>query len=649
MKKILFTGSLIVLPVLFLALLEGFLRLSGYGDSYPLFTQKAGFYHTNQNFARKYFSSRDITIPQLIAQQFPIKKSDKTLRIVALGGSTTAGFPYDVNIGFAPMLREHLQTDNPDKKIEVINLGISAVNSHTVLDMLDQVWKIQPDLFIIYMGHNEFYGALGLASSQSIGGNRALIRFTLWLRGLRFYQLLQNGINTLRPSRPDKKRMESLMTRMIGQAQIKHNNPDYQTTLNNFRANLEDIITGIKQHHIPLILSRVASNLRDQYPFGQSPGLETNTRLKDLYRQGRTLEKDAQWQGAISAYQKILGQDSLIAEAFYHLGNCYLGLNNMEKAKAFYQAARDYDLIPFRAPSDINTIIHETAQKFQIPLLRADALFEQYAQNGVPGTDLFLEHLHPNQKGYALLASGFEAMLPQSGLPIKVVFRHGVRASISGLSFTALDRRIGELKAKSLFPGFPFNGRSTLHDTLPCPAEVSAIAKAHIHRELFWDAAHFKLGALYARQNKDSLALREYQAVFINDPDNPSALYKIGDIYSSMQQYSRAVGFYNRALEATPDQAYLYAKLGKTKMTAGKTGEALFALEKVIRLEKKHKSIKDSDMKVLYYLLGIGYARQGKTVKAKDAANMALGIDGSFFPAWELKNKLKSIAVQRPN
>ena len=186
MKKILFTGSLIVLPVLFLALLESLLRLSGYGDSYPLFTQKAGFYHTNQNFARKYFSSRDITIPQLIAKQFPIKKSGKTLRIVVLGGSTTAGFPYDVNIGFAPMLREHLQTDNPDKNIEVINLGISAVNSHTVLDMLDQVWKIQPDLFVIYMGHNEFYGALGLASSQSIGGNRALVLFTLWLRGLRF-------------------------------------------------------------------------------------------------------------------------------------------------------------------------------------------------------------------------------------------------------------------------------------------------------------------------------------------------------------------------------------------------------------------------------------------------------------------------------
>ena len=648
MKKKIFAFSLILMPFVLLALLEGILRLAGYGDDYPLFVKKGPYYETNQNFARKYFSGRDILIPQLIAQSIPVQKAANSVRIVTLGGSTTAGFPYDVNIGFAAMLREHLQAENPDKKIEVINLGISAINSHSVLDMLDQVWQIQPDLFLVYMGHNEFYGALGLASSQSIGSNRGLIRFTLWLRGMRFYQLLQNTIDALRPAPPGKRQMESLMTRMIGKAQIKPGTREYQTTLDNFKANLQAIISKIKARNLPVIISQVASNLRDQYPLGQSPQLQ-KAPLKNIYKQGLVLESKKNWQEAINNYQRILLRDSLASEAFYHLGNCYLGLGNIEKARAFYSAARDYDTIPFRAPSAINRIIHDVAQAEQIPLLRSDALFEQYARFSIPGNDLFLEHLHPNQKGYALLASGFEGMIPLSGIRIKVNYRHGITESEAGLSFTALDRRIGELKVKTLFPGFPFNGRSVLRDTLPCSPTVSAIAEAHIRRKLFWDAAHFKLGAIYQDQKQDSLALREYNAVYVNDPGNPSALYKIGDIYSFQNKYDAAIKMYRQALTVTPDQAYLYAKLGKTQMMAQKTDSALQSLEQVIRLEKRHKTMKDRDKKVLFYLMAVGYARQNKIVKARDAANMALSLDRVFYPALELKAKLKRLAAQRRN
>ncbi len=46
-------------------------------------------------------------------------------------------------------------------------MGISAINSITLRDIIDDVLEENPDLIIIYTGHNEYYGALGPASNIS--------------------------------------------------------------------------------------------------------------------------------------------------------------------------------------------------------------------------------------------------------------------------------------------------------------------------------------------------------------------------------------------------------------------------------------------------------------------------------------------------
>ncbi|MEJ0081905.1 MAG: hypothetical protein WDM78_13375 [Puia sp.] len=47
-------------------------------------------------------------------------------------------------------------------------------------------------LFLIYTGHNEYYGVLGVASTENIGGNRHIIQMILTLRQFRLVQLLSN-------------------------------------------------------------------------------------------------------------------------------------------------------------------------------------------------------------------------------------------------------------------------------------------------------------------------------------------------------------------------------------------------------------------------------------------------------------------------
>lgn len=84
------------------------------------------------------------------------------IRIFVMGESAAAGFPYQANAAFSYVIADVLQDAFPSDTIEVVNLGISATNSYTIADLVPDVIAQKPDAVLIYAGHNEYYGALGL-------------------------------------------------------------------------------------------------------------------------------------------------------------------------------------------------------------------------------------------------------------------------------------------------------------------------------------------------------------------------------------------------------------------------------------------------------------------------------------------------------
>ena len=66
------------------------------------------------------------------------------------------------NLTSARFLEAWLQELLPERKVEVVNLGVAAVASFPVRKLAEQALdQLQPDLLLLYGGHNEFYGALG--------------------------------------------------------------------------------------------------------------------------------------------------------------------------------------------------------------------------------------------------------------------------------------------------------------------------------------------------------------------------------------------------------------------------------------------------------------------------------------------------------
>ena len=85
----------------------------------------------------------------------------------------------------------------PDKHIEVINTAMTAINSYTFQDKINEILAEEPDALLIYGGQNEFYGALGIGSKEAFGQIRWIKILHLKLLEFKTYQLVRNMITGL--------------------------------------------------------------------------------------------------------------------------------------------------------------------------------------------------------------------------------------------------------------------------------------------------------------------------------------------------------------------------------------------------------------------------------------------------------------------
>ena len=154
-RRILFRlVALFVIPLLFVVGAELALRVVGYGVSMRLTTKSnvggKSAIDSNQHFMERFFEAdiaRDI-LPFRIER----KKGDR-YRVFVLGGSAAQGDP-EPAFGIARVLETMLRHHYPGAEFEVVNLGVAAINSHVVLPMARECARLDPDLFVVYLGNN---------------------------------------------------------------------------------------------------------------------------------------------------------------------------------------------------------------------------------------------------------------------------------------------------------------------------------------------------------------------------------------------------------------------------------------------------------------------------------------------------------------
>ncbi|MEM6335318.1 MAG: GDSL-type esterase/lipase family protein [Bacteroidota bacterium] len=404
-KRVAFSVFAVALPVLLLAGIEGVGRLAGLApERLPFEAVGEDERVLSPAFAERYFNGFSPAVPYT---PFAAEPARDTFRIVALGGSTTAGFPYQFYSGFPTRIGERLMQAMPSRQIEVINLAMTAVNSYTIWDLAPDVVALDPDVVVIYAGHNEYYGALGVGSTHNGWADAvSLKRLVLKLRRTVVYTLLER---VLAGGEADQE-ARTTMAGVVRDAEIGLDSDAYRAGIEQFEQNLSDTLQRFDQASIPVHIATVTSNLSGQAPLGES-------------------------EQALEAYEA---------------GNTALSQGNPRAAQEAFERAKDLDGLRFRAPNAINTSLRGLASETGAVLVDVDAELRAAYRSGLPGDTLFVDHLHFTAEGYDRIAGLFVDSFVESGLvPERAAQAETVPADAIDEAYAAL--QITRLKADAPF------------------------------------------------------------------------------------------------------------------------------------------------------------------------------------------------------
>ena len=631
-KRFLFWLITCALPFLLAGLLESGLRVAGYGTKLALFTTTSvhgtTYYLLNHQVKARYFPEIQFSATAS-REYFRMPKPAGTFRIFVLGGSTAAGFPYGANGSFAAFLRERLSCVFPDRRVEVINLGMTGTNSYTVLDLARELPAYAPDLLLVYDGHNEFYGGLGVSSRGLLGGSRTATLVYLRLLHSRAFLLLRDVYGRigefLHPGAADAPRNVTLESLAQGKG-VRYDSPMYAEALRGFEDNLADLRAVCAAHHLPLILSTQVSNLRGQPPFLSETNPALTPESRRLFDEDRLTAERAwnehRWSDALSAYTAASRIDSLHAATHFAIGRCLDILGDRSGARAQYRAARDYDELRFRASGDFNrAILRQEGEG--VGVVDMEALFMGREPDSLIGNELILEHLHPNSVGAFLMAGGYAAAMRQLGLPVDAHL-WAVRDTVADgalwnrRTVTELDERIALLRTARLTSAYPFAEPSlTVPRQFP---EDSLQAFALRVADGGWGGgdAHLAAARYYAQCSNYPAAEREYRTLISLDLLQVDSYLDLARLYMLQNRFSEASAVLTASLEVGSEGA-AYEMLGDALAAQGRNAEAATEYQEALA-----RLTAEEDQAALWYRVAQAELRQHHGAAAREALKRVL-------------------------
>jgi hypothetical protein len=178
---------LLLIPFVLLALVEGVLRVFDLYDPATAADPFIGLLASHRVFVPDptrgvYYIDRD-RAHSFNAQSFPMHKPKETFRIFCMGGSAAYGYPFGAPVAFSRWIADACRTLWPDRRFEVINAAGMSYGSHRIRALIEEILQYEPDLIIIYAGHNEFIEKdfyLKSAASRLVGLRAFLSRFHLY-------------------------------------------------------------------------------------------------------------------------------------------------------------------------------------------------------------------------------------------------------------------------------------------------------------------------------------------------------------------------------------------------------------------------------------------------------------------------------------
>ncbi len=315
----------------------------------------------NRDTARLRRSLREGDTPE--EATFLAEKPAGTYRIFVLGGSSVVFLQRHLEALEARLSEGH--ANNPG--IELINAGKLSFGSQRLLPIAQEVMEYNPDLLVLYTGHNEFedlrqleLSEKGLTVFQKILTGSALYR-VYWHRSReRQVEILQSthNINLLKgnpfSNYDDWKRTFSRR--------------DLPKRMQCFQQNVEAIVALCRARGVPILMGTVPSNY---------------------------------WEPALES------------DGWEHFNDTLKPMREAGQYEAYFQAMDTFLAGELRRQSSSaeNGIILEVARKHDVTVADVLAAVRRSEPHGVPGETLFGDSCHLNDRGNALWIETFAPLI----------------------------------------------------------------------------------------------------------------------------------------------------------------------------------------------------------------------------------------------
>ncbi|MFT4548594.1 MAG: tetratricopeptide (TPR) repeat protein [Verrucomicrobiales bacterium] len=573
-------------------------------------------------------------------QRFPRKKATDVTRVFCLGGSTTYGRPYDDSTSFCGWLRELLPAADPSRDWELINAGGISYASYRVAALMEELSAYQPDIFIIYCGQNEFlerrtYSGI-IDMPESVRGLTALLSRT------RIYSSVSRVIRKAdnQPSADESGsgqlggEVDAILDQTVGLQEYQRDEELEEQVLAHYRFNMARIADIARACGAEVLFVTPASNLRSCSPF-KSQHREGLTEVqmqewKTLWKSAREEAGADRFEEALEKLNRAAAIDDQYADLHYLRAQALDALQRYDDAKLAYQRALDEDVCPLRALSPMPSIVREVAQQREVPLVDFVTQVNAASPQGIPGEEMFLDHVHPTINGHRMLALEIiEEMARQDYLELGPDWNQSTIERVASEIMQGIDPKTQGVAMRNLSKVFSWAGKME-----------DAYRAAKKAQELFPGDAetHYQVGNLAQRLGKNDEAIERLS--YLVSVDLPASIgyylkahAQLAAILAERGEFTAAEQVTQKLLRLDPanalgkqQQISLLEQHGTQLIQAGNPTGAADKLREVVRLQPENFEAKVQ--------LAVALVRTGDHESSVPVLNSLITSRPDYMPAY---------------
>ena len=271
---------------------------------------------------------------------------------------------------------------------------------------------------------------------------------------------------------------------------------------------------------------------------------------------------------ALAAVEQALALDDRYAHLHFLHGQVLCDLERYDEAKAAFVRARDEDICPLRALTPVRGIIADIARGGRVPCVDFAALAERRSPHGIPGEELFVDHVHPTIEGHRALALAvLDALTEKAIVRPADAWNADSMAAVTREVEGGIDARAGAMALRNQAKVLNWAGKFVEARKLA----ARAIELNPEDAEAYYQAARGAVG-----MGRSEEAIEHYRQAVAAKPDYALARFRLANALSADGASEEAAEHYSRLLDGPPEYAALaHNNLGNELSARGALDEAI--------------------------------------------------------------------------